>query len=308
MGLAAVTGATGFLGRHLVAELAAKGWRVRVLARREVIHPLWRDLEPEVVLGDLADERALDRLTAGADVVVHAAGLTKAWDRAGFAAVNVEGTRRLAERTAGAMLLMSSLAAREPDLSDYASTKREGEETARRILDGRLTVVRPPALYGPDDPETLPLFQAAASSPILPLLDPAARITLMHVADAARQIAALAEGPWGQTGAISDLRPEGYGWRDIFETACAAFGTKPSLIRVPKATLGLAAAMGALNRRGPAPMLSHGKVREILHRDWSLSPNERFQGLPTPRFDLYDGFIYTVEAYRRGGVVFGKFG
>ena len=61
-GLVAVTGATGFLGRHLVRELAADGWRVKILARRDIIHPLWRDLEIEVVLGDLANEDALDRL------------------------------------------------------------------------------------------------------------------------------------------------------------------------------------------------------------------------------------------------------
>ena len=60
-GLVAVTGATGFLGRHLVRELATSGWTVRILARRDVIHPLWRDLEVEVVLGDLADAGALDR-------------------------------------------------------------------------------------------------------------------------------------------------------------------------------------------------------------------------------------------------------
>ncbi|MBU2135796.1 MAG: NAD-dependent epimerase/dehydratase family protein, partial [Alphaproteobacteria bacterium] len=67
-GLATVTGATGFLGRYLVPALAADGWRIRVLARRDVIHPLWRDLEVEVVPGDLGDERALDRICAGADV------------------------------------------------------------------------------------------------------------------------------------------------------------------------------------------------------------------------------------------------
>ena len=64
----AVTGATGFVGRHAVAALAAQGWRVRVLARSEPAHPLWQGLDPEVVLGALDDRPALERLVRGRTV------------------------------------------------------------------------------------------------------------------------------------------------------------------------------------------------------------------------------------------------
>lgn len=308
-GLAAVTGATGFLGRHVVRCLAESGWRIRVLARRDVIHPLWRDLEVEVVLGDLGDQAALSRLCRGADLVVHTAGLIKARDRQTFEAVNVEGSRRLAEATSGPMLLVSSLAAREPGLSDYAATKRLGEEAARGLLGDRLTVVRPPALYGPGDPETLPLFKAAAASPVLPLFDPAARIALMHVHDAARQIAALADLPPGYNVALSDHRPQGYGWREIFESAAGVFGGAPRFIRVPDAALRATAAAAAglvAKFSKDAPMISPGKVRELLHRDWSIEPAEQAAPLPPPRFDLAVGFRHTVDAYRAAGVRFAK--
>jgi uncharacterized protein YbjT (DUF2867 family) len=307
-GLAAVTGATGFLGRHLVRELSRSGWRVRVLARRDVIHPLWRNLEPEVVIGDLADEAALARLCRGADLVVHAAGLIKGRNRATFEAVNIAGARRVAEHAPGAMLLVSSLAAREPKLSDYAASKRGGEEAAQRVLGDRLTIVRPPALYGPGDPETLPLFKAAASSPVLPLLDPRTRLALMHVEDAARQIAALAElPPHGQPVTLSDLRPEGYGWREILETAAEACGSRPRFVRIPDFTLTLAAAAGLLaSARGPAPMISFGKAREIRHRDWSVSRQEQPIELPPPLFDLRRGFLHTLEGYKMGGLVLGN--
>lgn len=304
-GLAAVTGATGFLGRHLVRSLAASGWRIRVLARRDVIHPVWRDLETEVVLGDLGDEAALSRLCRGADLVVHTAGLIKARDRRAFEVVNVEGARRLAEAATGPMLLVSSLAAREPSLSDYAASKRLGEEAVRRLLGDRLTIVRPPALYGPGDPETLPLFKAAAVSPILPLLDPGARIALMHVHDAARQIAALADLPPGHSVALSDGRPNGYGWREIFETAAMTFGAAPRFVRIPDFAL-KAAAILVKNFQGGAPMISPGKVRELLHRDWSVSPAEQPATLPPPDFDLAAGFRHTVDAYRADGVAFGR--
>src|SRR5207344_1099814 len=77
--LAAVTGATGFIGRHLVVALHQAGFRLRLLLRREPDMPEWRDLPaPEVVAGALDDEAALERMVEGADAVIHLAGLIKA--------------------------------------------------------------------------------------------------------------------------------------------------------------------------------------------------------------------------------------
>ncbi len=166
--LVAVTGATGFLGRRLVRVLAEQGWTVRILARRDITDPAWRDLEPQLVIGDLANTAALATLCDGADCVVHLAGPIKARDRAAFDRANVEGARRVAQaaKTAGArLILVSSLAAREPQLSDYAGSKRGGEDAAREIFGGDLTIVRPPAIYGPGDVETLRLFKMASKRP-----------------------------------------------------------------------------------------------------------------------------------------------
>lgn len=306
-GLVAVTGATGFLGRHLVRELAISGWRVRILARRDFIHPLWRDLEVEVVLGDLADDVALERLCRDAELVVHCAGLTKAWTAQDFNAVNVEGARRVAERATGRMLLVSSLTAREPALSDYAASKRGGEEAARAVLGERITIVRPPALYGPGDPETLPFFKLAASSPVLPLLDPKTRITMMHVQDAARQIAAMAELGAPLKVSLSDHRPDGYSWREVMQTAADVFDRSPAFLEIPGFALTIAAAMGQFApRSGSAPMVSFGKVREIRHTDWSIAPDEQPIELPAARYDLADGFLHSALGYWSSGVNFGN--
>lgn len=304
--LAAVTGATGFLGRFVVRELAHAGWDVRVLSRRDVIHPLWREIEVEVVPGDLADEAALARLCHGADVVVHGAGLIKARTRAAFDVVNVEGARRVALAASSPVVLISSLAAREPQLSDYAASKRAGEAAARAILGETLSVVRPPALYGPGDVETLSLFAAAAASPLLPVLSSSARVAMMHVEDAARQVAALADGPFGATLALSDLRPDGYTWPEIMRTAAGVFGRSPSLFPLPAGVLRFAANLGRWGARdGRAPMLSPGKARELLHPDWSVAPHEQ-ANLPPPHYDLASGFLDAVQGYRAGGVVFGN--
>src|SRR6056297_1785498 len=130
--IAAVTGGTGFLGRYVVRELAAAGWRPRLLVRGDPVHPQLADVDFEIVPGDLSEPQSLRRLVKGASAVVHVAGAVKALRRADFFAVNADGTARLAETTAEAapgarLVYVSSLAARAPELSDYAASKAEGE-------------------------------------------------------------------------------------------------------------------------------------------------------------------------------------
>jgi uncharacterized protein YbjT (DUF2867 family) len=300
---AAVTGATGFLGRHLVKALAEDGWTVRILARRDVLTPEWRGFQPQVVIGDLGDTAALGRLCAGADVVIHAAGLIKAANRAAFDAVNRDGAQRTAAaaKVAGApMILISSLAAREPQLSDYAASKRAGEDAARAVLGEMLTVVRPPAIYGPGDRETLQIFTAAQSSPFLPVFDPAARLCLIHVTDAAAQIAALASTP-RKNGvfALSDDRREGYGWVELMTAAADAIGREPNFITVQPWTIRLAAHICA-GLTGGRAMFGPGKARELLHPDWSVAGTP-FLERPAAVFDLREGFAQSVIWYRMHG-------
>ena len=300
--LVAVTGATGFLGRHLVRSLAEDGWTVRILARRDVLCPEWRGLAPQVVVGDVHDPAALQRLCAGADVVVHAAGLIKARDRAAYDAVNRDGARATALAADGAgarMILVSSLAAREPRLSDYAASKRAGEDAARAVLGGRLSVVRPPAIYGPGDRETLPVFAAAQAWPFLPVFGSRARLCLIQVEDAAAQIAALAAAPRAGVFALSDARREGYGWAEVMTAAAAAVGRRPRLIAIPHWTIRLAAHMCAFLTGGRA-IFGPGKAREMLHPDWSVAVDEVL-AVPPPRFGLAEGFAQAVVWYRRRG-------
>ncbi|MDB5457874.1 MAG: NAD-dependent epimerase/dehydratase [Caulobacter sp.] len=304
-GVVAITGATGFLGRHLAVVLAAEGWRVRVLARRDVIDPAWRALEPQVVVGDLADAAALAALCDGAELVIHAAGLIKAKSRQAFDRANVEGARRVAQaaRAAGSRFVqVSSLTARVPALSDYAASKRAGEEAVRAEIGDALLVVRPPAIYGPGDIETLRLFKAAAG-PVLPVLDPAARVAVVHVEDAARQIAALAAARATGVFALSDARIDGYGWVELMTAAAQAVGARPRLVRIPGATLSLAAATAGLAARlsGQVSILGPGKARELRHLDWSLRVGEIAPETPPPRFTLAAGFAQSVRWYRTRG-------
>ena len=305
-GVAAVTGATGFLGRRLVPALAASGWRVRVLVRRTPPSDFWEGCVPELVAGDLSDHAALRALAADADVLIHGAGLIKAARRSDFFAVNADGARNAAQAApAGGLLLVSSLAAREPRLSDYAASKQAGEALALAAAGPRLTVVRPPAIYGPGDRETLALFRLAGRSPILPLPGPAtARLALAHVDDVVAAIVALA----GRASrppllAIGGARPEGYDWREILEAAAVAMGRHPRFLPVPAWCLRTAAAISeavGLMAARPA-VFTRGKAREILHGDWSVSQAELASGGPPARIGLEQGFAQTVAWYRAHG-------
>jgi nucleoside-diphosphate-sugar epimerase len=307
--VAAVTGATGFLGRHLVGALAEQGWRVRALVRRDAVLAAPAGVEPEIVIGGLSDDAALDRLCRGAEVVVHAAGLIKARTAADFAAVNVAGAARVAEaaRRAGVArtLLVSSLAAREPQLSLYAASKRAGETAARKVLEGGLTVLRPPAIYGPGDRETLSIFEAALRLPVAPVFDSRARITMIHVEDAARQIAAAAGlAPEQPVVALADARTDGYAWREIVQAAAKAVGRESAIVKLPSATLTVVGLAGATLRLfGANPILTPGKAREMRHLDWTLKPEERWSTAPAPRFDLGGGFAHTVAWWRVAGML-----
>jgi nucleoside-diphosphate-sugar epimerase len=304
-GLAAVTGATGFLGQHVVRALADAGWTVRILARRDPASPFWSGLGPEGVRGDLFDAPALTRLCEGADLVVHVAGQIGGGKR-DLDRVNIEGSRNLATAAAGTkaqVLQISSLAAREPQLSPYAASKRAGETAAREVLGERLTVIRPPAVYGPGDQETLRFFRLAASGPFLPVLDPAARVGLIHVEDAARQIVALAGLTLPDPVVLSDGRPEGYDWREIMQTAAEASERRPRLVRIPRTALYAMAFLDefANNWRPRASVLTFGKVNELTHLDWGVRPNERAASAPPPEYDLLSGFRQTIGWYRSAG-------
>jgi len=303
---AAVTGATGFVGRHAVAALAGAGWRLRLLVRRDP--RLEIGAEPvDLVPGDLTDAGALADLVSGADAVIHLAGAVRGRPGA-MMAVNRDGTAALAAAVAAAapaarVVHLSSLAARAPQVSAYAASKAAGEAALAGLDDVR--ILRPGAIYGPGDRASLTLFRAARW-PVQPLLGPpGGRVALIHVRDVATAIVAAAEGtvPPG-IHALGDDRREGHDWAGIVAAACAAVGGRFRPVRVPGAALALLGRLGDLAAYfpGAAPMLSSGKTREIRHGDWSLIPEPAPPGaLAFPRIALAEGFADTVAWYRAAG-------
>jgi nucleoside-diphosphate-sugar epimerase len=308
--LVAVTGASGFLGAHVVVALAAAGARIRVLAHRRPPHPLWQNLPVEFYAGNVTDPDACARFAAGTDAVIHAAGLIKAVRDTDFATVNTQGTAHLAQsvRDAGPdsrLVLVSSLAVREPQLSPYAASKWAGEQAAAAVFSEapqRLVILRPPALYGPWDREGLVLFKTAGGR-VAPVFGNG-RIALMHVQDAADAIARLALHPATGTYALAGPGRAAITARQLIEAVARAVGGHPRLVPIPAPLLIAAGALlGGLARlRGKAEMFTAGKARELLHQDWTVSADEVLPPtLFSPAIDLQEGISGTAAWYKAEG-------
>lgn len=305
---AALTGASGFVGGAVLQALLQDGWQVRALARRPQ-----SAAEPgaEFIQGSLADDDALERLCAGAEVLVHCAGQVRGRREADFAAVNIEGTRRLlkaaCEASVPRLVGVSSLAAREPRLSYYAASKRDGETLmadARGIAERY--IVRPPAVYGPRDTELRPLLRLMARG-IAPVPAPrGARFSLLHVEDLATAIARLATGNVGAApGTVFELhdgQPGGYDWPALTAAVARLRGGPVRTLHLPGALL-RALAVGnvtAASVLGYAPMLSPGKVRELRFPDWVCNNDALGAACGwQPRITLDDGLPAILAADSR---------
>ena len=297
----AVTGATGFVGRALIERLARSGHALRALSRNRAV------AGARTIMGDLDDAAALTDLVRDAGHVVHLAGLVKSPRALDFARINVAGTERLARAMApgsGHLVLVSSLAARHPEVSAYAASKRAAEEIAIGVLGAdRVTILRPPAVYGPGDRATLLIFRQLASGLLVAPGPRGARFSLIHVSDLAELIAAHLDGtvvlpPLYEP---DDGQPGGYGWGDLAAVASRATGRRVRLVRVPVRLLDLPArAADMLARRFALDLpLSHDKLGELGHGQWIAG------GPPlsdtASRITFKTGFPLTLDWYRKAG-------
>jgi len=264
------------------------------------IHKRPHEQSASWIEGDLDDMDSLRRLVEGADAVVHCAGAVRGATREQFDRVNVHGLSRMVQaaihqKPAPRFLLISSLAAREPQLSHYAASKRQGEAVLAG-QSGRLpwTIYRPCAVYGPGDREMLPVFQWMAKG-IAPVLgDGTGRFSLIYVNDLAEAVVQWLDSDCCQSGTyeLHDGHPGGYSWHEVIDTIKQLRAKYIVRIKVPLPLVGLAAAANLLLAKifGYAPMLTPGKVRELCHDDW-ICDNTALQAVVgwSPRVQLPEG-------------------
>jgi len=296
----AVTGGTGFVGGHLLRAAAEQGQLSRALTRG------WRPPEPKIewVEGALDRPASLAKLCAGADAVIHIAGLINAPDRAGFEAVNVGGTAAMidAARRAGVrrFIHISSLAAREPKLSDYGWSKAKSEKlVAASGLEW--TIIRPPAVYGPGDRETFELFKMARRGFVA--LPPKGRFSVIHVEDLCRLILKVVDEPdsVSETYEPDDGLEGGWDHRHFARTLGRIFGKRAATVAMPKIVMRGASRIEKIVRRDKAK-LTADRVRYFCHPDWVVTAQHRPpSALWQPQIRTPTGLKATASWYQEQG-------
>lgn len=304
-GVIALTGATGFIGSVIARKLVEEGWCVRALIRPPSSSARLAGTTVQWVQGTFEDLDSLERLVGDADVVVHCAGAVRGITEADFYQANVEAVARLAHlassrNPAPRFLLISSLAAREPNLSPYAASKRMGEIALTKVGD-RLTwtALRPPAVYGPGDREMLPLLRLMLRgiAPVVGGND--ARFSMLYVDDLAEAVVKwlASDSRENRVFELDDGHPSGYSWREVVETVERLRGKGVVRVRVPGPVLNLAARLNTLAASviGYRPMLTLGKVRELRHPDW-VCDNSIYCRVANwaPTVRLEEGLRYTL--------------
>jgi nucleoside-diphosphate-sugar epimerase len=294
----AITGATGFVGGHLLDLALAEGHHVRAMTRRpqpERDGVTWID-------GALDQPDSIDRLIEGADAVIHVAGVLNARDAAGFEAGNVAGTANVlatAEKAGVARFVhVSSLAAREPKLSMYGASKARSEALIEASSLSSATV-RPPAVYGPGDRETLELFKMAARG--LVLLPPTGRLSVIHVDDLARLLLALTNPACPERRVIEpdDDRQGGWSHAEFGQALGRAVGRRVMTLSMPQSILMLGARIDGLVRRDKAK-LTADRAAYFCHPDWTVEPSRGApEALWRPAIDTEQGLAETARWYRQ---------
>ncbi len=296
----AVTGGTGFVGTTLIQLARKDGWHIRALTRA----PQAAQRGVTWILGALDNTESLRALSKGSDAVIHVAGVVNAADRAGFEAGNATGTLALIEAAREArvnrFIHVSSLSAREPDLSNYGWSKAKAEQFVQASgLDW--TIVRPPAIYGPGDREMLDVYKMAKWG--FALMPPEGRISLIEVSDLGRLLLALipADVARSELYEADDGREGAWTYESYGKAIGWSLGKPITPVSMPPWLLSLAA-RGDQFLRGGRAKLTLDRVGYMCHPDWVIDITKRPPAdIWTPQVPTREGLKETARAYRAAG-------
>ena len=235
-----IFGGTGFIGRHLVQQLAKEGYLIRIASR----HPERANfLQPVGTLGqitsvyaNLRQEHTIEEAIEGADYVVNLVGILSPTGGQGFNNIHVQGARfiAIAAREAGVKQLvqMSALGADANSPSKYARTKAHGEEAVLN-LEPNAVILRPSVIFGPEDEFFNRFAGLMSSAPVVPLFAGKVKFQPIYVADVVASIMAAIKGQ-ARPGTIYELGgPQILSMRNIHEEIKQMTGLSPLLLPLP---------------------------------------------------------------------------
>ena len=291
-----ITGATGFVGSHVVDVLLEHGHQVFFIAR-STSNMRWLDGKNVTrVEGSLFDVDSLHKAVTGMDALIHVAGLTAAKNEAEFRRGNLDATQNLidAVRTYNPgiqrFVHISSLTVCGPassiespttevqqelrPLTAYGRTKRMAEDAVRGASDIPWTIIRPPAVYGPRDSAILSFFQAVSKGLATLIGFGESRVSLVHAHDLARGIVLAMEQPVAVHQTYFITSDDVYSWPEIVEVTKNAMGKRFVLpIRLPHTlVLAIAGTVGFLGKlSGKPPVLDYEKGLDLIQPYWICS-------------------------------------
>jgi len=315
-----VTGANGFIGARVCRLLAASGYAIRIICRETSDLTLLEDIPYSKFMADITSPETLELPIKGSNYIIHLAGLIKANTEADFMKVNQGGTVNLLNAVKNNNLdlkkfvLVSSAAGsgvsyerprKEDDppepLTPYGRSKLAGEEVTKQFRDLiPITIIRPPAVYGPGDKETFAFFNIVNKG-FKPFLGGGRnRIQMVHVDDLAEGIIKAMESDKsrGKTYFIAEDRA--YSIREMLNIIAEVMGKKGIGISIPRLILKFLALLSELFHKliGKVPMFSRPKVKELLG-NWEFDLTGAREDLEyESKIDFKSGAMMTIDWYR----------
>ncbi|MGA2740217.1 MAG: NAD-dependent epimerase/dehydratase family protein [Bryobacteraceae bacterium] len=317
-----VTGATGFIGSHLVDRLVSQGRALRCLVRRSTTAG---SLPPAVELahGDLETGAGLTEALRNVETVIHLAGVTKARTAADYDHGNAVATENLVRTAAHVerFVHVSSLAAAGPSPADrplsewdgprpvshYGRSKLAGEQAVlNSALCDRAIIVRPPVVYGPRDRDVLQVLRTVARGWMVQIGAAPRRFSHIYVGDLVDGLIAAADYPGTRTGGevfyMANAAP--VTWDEFGKTAGRLMARTVRTVAIPEGAayvLGMCAEWQS-GLTGKAGILSRDKVREACCTGWVCDPGRAcrelgFRAVTT----LADGLRRTLDWYKEAG-------
>jgi NADH dehydrogenase len=286
-----ITGANGFVGRHLVKRMRQEGLAVRAVARIPAKAQALADLGAEVVPGDINDLPSLAAAAKGCDRIVHLVGIIQEGRGFTFRSVHVEGTRNVLEaaKQAGAnhFLYQSALGTREDAKSEYHRTKWEAEKLVK-ASGIPYTILRPSLIYGPGDLFTIRLAETIRLAPFLPVVGSGrSKIQPIYIEDVASCIVKILAGNqhMGKTYEIGGAEQLTYA--GVTKAIADALGVKRPMVHVPMFFMGPMAKMAEILLSKPPVttdqliMLQEDNVcdRNDLRETFGIEPVKFREGL-----------------------------
>jgi uncharacterized protein YbjT (DUF2867 family) len=268
--LVTVFGGSGFIGRHLVRRLCAKGWRVRVAVRRPnealFLKPMGDVGQVQLVQANIRDDGSVRAAVSGSDYVINLVGILFESGKQSFSAVQAEGPGRIGAAASAAgvkrVVQISAIGANAESESDYAKSKAAGEAALHAAFPSA-TILRPSIVFGPEDDFFNRFASLARMLPMLPLIGGGeTRFQPVYVADVADAImAVLADGTTaGKTFELGG--PRVYSFRELMEIVLHETGRRRPLIAIP---LGLAKLKAWFLQLLPNPMLTVDQVKLLAY-------------------------------------------